>query len=260
VFALEASEAALADAWVRGGSRLDLQRRILRLGKPPRRWKKPPWAAAAVWEPPVLKIEAAPIVSGVGAGVGVRNKCAAPTTFRRRLKPQTVLLEGRTVNYRVRLPAPMHAHAHPCASRVQAARATCMPVLAMCYAACKHVPRCRSQCIRKHCMQGAPICKHCMQGAPICKHCMQGAPICMHCMQGAARVQVHEPRRAHECHGGRAGTGALCTGGAGRLGGSSQRERHLGDAVRPAAVGRALCSRAGRLPHTLPVCTAGPHH
>ena len=73
---LEAAESALADAWVRGGSRLDLQRRVLRLGKPPRRWRKPKWAPEALWEPPVLHIEAAPIVSGVGTGCGVRNRCA----------------------------------------------------------------------------------------------------------------------------------------------------------------------------------------
>lgn len=73
--ALEFAESALADAWVRGGGRLDLQRRILRLGKPPRRWRRPPWANAALWEAPVVEVEAAPIVSGVGQGVGIRNKC-----------------------------------------------------------------------------------------------------------------------------------------------------------------------------------------
>lgn len=77
VRALEAAESALADAWVRGGSRLDLQRRVLRLGKPPRRWRKPPWASEALWEPLILHIEAAPIVSGVGTGVGMRNRCVA---------------------------------------------------------------------------------------------------------------------------------------------------------------------------------------
>ncbi len=40
----QVAEAALADEHVRGGERLDLQRRILRLSKPPRRWKTPPWA------------------------------------------------------------------------------------------------------------------------------------------------------------------------------------------------------------------------
>lgn len=37
------AEAALADEHVRGGDRLALQRRALRLGKPPRRWKQPLW-------------------------------------------------------------------------------------------------------------------------------------------------------------------------------------------------------------------------
>ncbi len=46
------AEAALADEHVRGGERLDLQRRILRLGKPPRRWRRPAWAAALPREPP----------------------------------------------------------------------------------------------------------------------------------------------------------------------------------------------------------------
>ena len=76
--ALEVTEAALADPWLRGGARLELQRRWLRLGKPPRRWRRPPWAAAAAWEPATVVIEAAPVTSGVGQGVGVRNKCASP--------------------------------------------------------------------------------------------------------------------------------------------------------------------------------------
>ena len=41
---VQMAEAALADEWVRHGDRLALQRRVLRLGKPPRRWRKPPWA------------------------------------------------------------------------------------------------------------------------------------------------------------------------------------------------------------------------
>jgi len=48
----QVAEAALADEHVRGGERLDLQRRILRLGKPPRRWRRPAWAAALPREPP----------------------------------------------------------------------------------------------------------------------------------------------------------------------------------------------------------------
>ncbi|QDZ23096.1 Fanconi-associated nuclease 1-like protein [Chloropicon primus] len=48
---LEVAESALADKWVRVGQRLSLQRRILRLGKPPRRWKKPAFAERASWKP-----------------------------------------------------------------------------------------------------------------------------------------------------------------------------------------------------------------
>lgn len=48
---LQMAEAALADEWVTNGDRIALQRRILRLGKPPRRWKRPPWAAVAMREP-----------------------------------------------------------------------------------------------------------------------------------------------------------------------------------------------------------------
>ena len=45
------AEAALADEWVINGDRIALQRRVLRLGKPPRRWKRPYWAAVALREP-----------------------------------------------------------------------------------------------------------------------------------------------------------------------------------------------------------------
>lgn len=48
---LQMAEAALADEWVTNGDRIALQRRILRLGKPPRRWKRPHWAAVAMREP-----------------------------------------------------------------------------------------------------------------------------------------------------------------------------------------------------------------
>ncbi|KAM3708593.1 hypothetical protein ACJW30_02G108300 [Castanea mollissima] len=43
---LTAAEDGLQDPWVRAGSRMALQRRILRLGKPPRRWKTPSFAAS----------------------------------------------------------------------------------------------------------------------------------------------------------------------------------------------------------------------
>ncbi|TXG69322.1 hypothetical protein EZV62_004257 [Acer yangbiense] len=38
---LSVAEEGLLDPWVRAGSRMALQRRVLRLGKPPRRWKTP---------------------------------------------------------------------------------------------------------------------------------------------------------------------------------------------------------------------------
>ncbi|KAE8726481.1 Fanconi-associated nuclease 1-like protein [Hibiscus syriacus] len=38
---LSVAEAGLLDPWIRAGSRMALQRRVLRLGKPPRRWKTP---------------------------------------------------------------------------------------------------------------------------------------------------------------------------------------------------------------------------
>lgn len=41
---LSVAENGLLDPWVRAGSRMGLQRRILRLGKPPRRWKTPSFA------------------------------------------------------------------------------------------------------------------------------------------------------------------------------------------------------------------------
>lgn len=69
------AEAALADEWVKTGDRLSLQRRVLRLGKPPRRWRKPPWAAAASWEPPVLTLSGKPLASVIG---GVPLAAAAP--------------------------------------------------------------------------------------------------------------------------------------------------------------------------------------
>ena len=48
---VQMAEAALADEWVINGDRVALQRRVLRLGKPPRRWKRPSWAAVAMREP-----------------------------------------------------------------------------------------------------------------------------------------------------------------------------------------------------------------
>lgn len=44
---LSVAESGLSDIWVRAGSRIALQKRVLRLGKPPRRWKIPSFANLA---------------------------------------------------------------------------------------------------------------------------------------------------------------------------------------------------------------------
>lgn len=60
------AETALADEHLLAGDRLALQRRVLRLGKPPRRWKTPNWAAAALWEPQEVVIEGRPLNNTTG--------------------------------------------------------------------------------------------------------------------------------------------------------------------------------------------------
>lgn len=41
---LQVAEKGVADPLIRGGDLVALQRRVVRLSKPPRRWKKPPYA------------------------------------------------------------------------------------------------------------------------------------------------------------------------------------------------------------------------
>jgi Fanconi-associated nuclease 1 len=41
---LSTAEGGVVDPWVRAGSKIALQKRVLRLGKPPRRWKVPSYA------------------------------------------------------------------------------------------------------------------------------------------------------------------------------------------------------------------------
>ncbi|GFH32046.1 fanconi-associated nuclease, partial [Haematococcus lacustris] len=50
-----------AEAQAEGGNR-----RIVRLGRPPRRWKKPSWAAAVMADPPEVVIQARPLAIVVG--------------------------------------------------------------------------------------------------------------------------------------------------------------------------------------------------
>jgi Fanconi-associated nuclease 1 len=58
--ALEAGEAALADGRIAWGARLGLQRAVLRLGRPPVRWREPAWAGEARREPAAVARLAAP--------------------------------------------------------------------------------------------------------------------------------------------------------------------------------------------------------
>jgi len=64
--AIETVDAALADEAVAAGDRLGLQRRRLRLGARRRRWRAPPWAAAARREPREVGVVAAPTAHIVG--------------------------------------------------------------------------------------------------------------------------------------------------------------------------------------------------
>lgn len=59
----EVAEAALSDESLSPGDRLALQRRILRLAKPPRRWRKPQWASNVLREPSETRIHASPLNS-----------------------------------------------------------------------------------------------------------------------------------------------------------------------------------------------------
>lgn len=43
---LQVAEKGVTDPLIRGGDLLALQRRVVRLSKPPRRWRKPPYAEA----------------------------------------------------------------------------------------------------------------------------------------------------------------------------------------------------------------------
>lgn len=58
---LQVAERGVTDPLVRGGDLVALQRRVVRLSKPPRRWKKPPYAEALD-----LKIEEVPVPGLIG--------------------------------------------------------------------------------------------------------------------------------------------------------------------------------------------------
>ncbi|CAA6659803.1 unnamed protein product [Spirodela intermedia] len=63
---LSVAEEGILDPWVRAGSRLALQKRVLRLGKPPRRWKIPDFAAAIRRKIPEVHVKGRPLNSETG--------------------------------------------------------------------------------------------------------------------------------------------------------------------------------------------------
>ncbi|XP_058736594.1 fanconi-associated nuclease 1 homolog isoform X1 [Vicia villosa] len=64
---LQVAENALLDQWVRAGSRMALQRRVLRLGKPPRRWKVPSFSKSVLRKIPEVYVQGRPLNSELGA-------------------------------------------------------------------------------------------------------------------------------------------------------------------------------------------------
>ncbi|KAJ7549063.1 hypothetical protein O6H91_07G038500 [Diphasiastrum complanatum] len=64
---LQVAEIGVADDKVRGGDRVALQRRVIRLGKPPRRWKKPAYAEALERKCREVQIRGRPLNSSAGA-------------------------------------------------------------------------------------------------------------------------------------------------------------------------------------------------
>ncbi|TKY64935.1 Fanconi-associated nuclease 1-like [Spatholobus suberectus] len=64
---LQIAENGLLDTWIRAGSRMALQRRVLRLGKPPRRWKVPSFSTSALRKIPEVFVQGRPLNSELGA-------------------------------------------------------------------------------------------------------------------------------------------------------------------------------------------------
>lgn len=63
---LQVAENGLLDPWIRAGSRMALQRRVLRLGKPPRRWKVPSFSRSALRKIPQVFVQGTPLNSDLG--------------------------------------------------------------------------------------------------------------------------------------------------------------------------------------------------
>ncbi|XP_027350750.1 fanconi-associated nuclease 1 homolog [Abrus precatorius] len=64
---LKLAEDGLLNPWIRAGSRMALQRRVLRLGKPPRRWKVPSFSRSALRKIPEVFVQGRPLNSELGA-------------------------------------------------------------------------------------------------------------------------------------------------------------------------------------------------
>ncbi|XP_061374406.1 fanconi-associated nuclease 1 homolog [Gastrolobium bilobum] len=64
---LQVAENGLLDPWIRAGSRMALQRRVLRLGKPPRRWRVPSFSRSALQKIPEVYVRGRPLNSELGA-------------------------------------------------------------------------------------------------------------------------------------------------------------------------------------------------
>ncbi|KAI4344868.1 hypothetical protein L6164_012055 [Bauhinia variegata] len=64
---LQVAENGLLDPWVRAGSRMGLQRRVLRLGRPPRRWKAPNFSKSILRKIPEVYVQGRPLNSELGA-------------------------------------------------------------------------------------------------------------------------------------------------------------------------------------------------
>ncbi|XP_024192282.1 fanconi-associated nuclease 1 homolog isoform X4 [Rosa chinensis] len=60
------AENGLLDEWVRAGSRVALQRRVLRLGKPPRRWKTPSFAESVKRKIMEVNVPGRPLNCAIG--------------------------------------------------------------------------------------------------------------------------------------------------------------------------------------------------
>ncbi|XP_051204617.1 fanconi-associated nuclease 1 homolog isoform X1 [Lolium perenne] len=64
---LSTAEGGVVDPWVRAGSKIALQKRVLRLGKPPRRWKVPSYADSLRRNIKEVNIEGRPLNCEIGA-------------------------------------------------------------------------------------------------------------------------------------------------------------------------------------------------